>query len=442
MSPGKDVYPLPRIDASLDALAGSFWFSTLNLRSGYYQVPLNPRDAHKTAFVARSDYWQWKVLPMGLCNSASTFQRLMNLVLSGLTYKSCLVYLDDIIIMARSLEEHQSRLEEVFSRIIAAKLKLRPDKCSILRREVTFLGHVVSADGIAMDEKKLKAVRNWATPKNLKETRAYVGFCSYYRQYLKDFSALASPLHALTRKNARFEWTEECQRSFDELKKRLTAAPIVALPRDEGEYRFDTDASAWSMGAVLSQIQDGHERVISYGSRLFSRSELNYCTTRRELLAVVYFVKYFKQYLLGKKFLIRTDHAALQWLKRTPDPVGQQACWLEHQAPFEFDIIHWPGNKHSNAEGLSRIPCRQCGRQEDESEMVAPVTTVDEDVWMIKSMAAKQAEDMEIAEFRDLLSQFPDRRPSWAEIEGVYEFSKNLLDDVVRVLCDRQCAVP
>ena len=420
----KDVYPLPRIDASLDALAGSSWFSTLDLRSGYYQVPLNPRDAHKTAFVARSGYWQWKVLPMGLCNSASTFQRLMNLVLSGLTYKSCLVYLDDIIIMARSLEEHQGRLEEVFSRIRAAKLKLRPDKCSILRREVTFLGHVVSADGIAMDEKKLEAVRNWATPKNLKETRAYVGFCSYYRRYLKDFSALASPLHALTRKNARFEWTEECQRSFDELKKRLTAAPIVALPRDEGEYRLDTDASAWSMGAVLSQIQDGHERVISYGSRLFSRAELNYCTTRRELLAVVYFVKYFKQYLLGKKFLIRTDHAALQWLKRTPDPVGQQARWLEQLAPFEFDIVHRPGNKHSNADGLSRIPCRQCGRQEDESEMVAPVTTVDEDVWMTESMAEKQAEDMEIAEFRDLLFQFPDRRPSWAEIEGVYEFSK------------------
>ena len=138
--------------------------------------------------------------PMGLCNSASTFQRLMNLVLSGLTYKSCLVYLDDIIIMARSLEEHQVRLEEVFSRIRAAKLKLRPDKCSILRREVTFLGHVVSTDGIAMDERKLEVVRNWATPKNLKETRAYVGFCSYYRRYLKDFSALAAPLHALTRK--------------------------------------------------------------------------------------------------------------------------------------------------------------------------------------------------------------------------------------------------
>ena len=142
-------------------------------------------------------------------------------------------------------------------------MKLRPDKCSILRREVTFLGHVVSADGIAMDERKLEVVRNWATPKNLKETRAYVGFCSYYRRYLKDFSALAAPLHALTRKNAHFEWTEECQQSFDELKKRLTAAPIVALPRDEGDFRLDTDASGWSMGAVLSQIQDGHERVIA-----------------------------------------------------------------------------------------------------------------------------------------------------------------------------------
>ena len=136
--------------------------------------------------------------------------------------------------------------------------------------------------------------------------------------------------------------------------------------------------------------------------------ELNYCTTRRELLAVVYFVKYFKQYLLGRKFVIRTDHAALQWLKRTPDPVGQQARWLEQLAPFEFDIIHRPGNKHANADGLSRIPCRQCGRQEDGSEMVAPVTSNEEDAWLPESLAGNQAEDPEIAEFRDLLIQFPD----------------------------------
>ena len=156
--------------------------------------------------------FEFRVLPMGLCNSASTFQRLMNLVLSGLTYTSCLVYLDDIIVMSRTLEEHHTRLEEVFRRIRGAKLKLRPDKCVLLQKEATFLGHVVSAKGIKLDPKKLKAVKNWEAPRNLKEVRAYVGFISYYRRYIKDFSVTARALHALTRKNVRFEWTQGVSR--------------------------------------------------------------------------------------------------------------------------------------------------------------------------------------------------------------------------------------
>ena len=325
---------------------------------------------------------------MGLCNSASTFQRLMNMVLAGLTYTSCLVYLDDIIVMTRTLEEHQQRLEEVFRRIRAAKLKLRPEKCVILQREVTFLGHVVSGNGIAMNEKKLAVVRDWETPRCLKDVRAHVGFCAYYRRYLKDFSSVAKLLHALTRKNAKFEWTEECQGAFDELIRRLFAAPVVSLLRNEGEYRLDTDASMWSIGEVLSQVQDNQEEVIAYGSRLYSKAEAHYCTTRRELLAVVYFVKYFKQYLLGRKFLIRTDHSALQWLRKTPDPVGQQARWLEQLAPFDFEIIHRPGIRHADADGVSRIPCRQCGKAEEDSEveLVAPVSELEPDVWLKKTL--------------------------------------------------------
>ena len=313
---------------------------------------------------------------MGLCNSASTFQRLMNMVLAGLTYTSCLVYLDDIIIMASPLEEHQARLEEVFRRIRTAKLKLRPDKCTILQKEVVFLGHVVSAAGIMVDERKMAVVREWERPRNLKEVRSYIGFCAYYKRYIKDFSSIARPLHALSKKNARFEWTTECQEAFDELRRRLTTAPVVSLPRDEGEYRLDTDASNWAIGAVLSQVQDGEEKVIAYGSRLYSKAEAQYCTTRKELFAVVFFTKYYKQYLLRRKFLIRTDHTALQWLRRTPDPVGQQARWLEQLATFEFDIIHRPGIKHANADGVSRIPCKQCGKvgTDEDVDLVAPVT--------------------------------------------------------------------
>ena len=423
-----DIFPLPRIDSSLDALAGSSWFSTLDLRSGYYQVPLNPRDAHKTAFISRSGSWQWRVLPMGLCNSASTFQRLMNMVLAGLTYTSCLVYLDDIIIMASTLEEHQARLEEVFRRIRTAKLKLRPDKCTILQKEVVFLGHVVSAAGIKVDERKMAVVREWERPRNLKEVRSYIGFCAYYKRYIKDFSSIARPLHALSKKNARFEWTTECQEAFEELRRKLTTAPVVSLPRDEGEYRLDTDASNWAIGAVLSQVQDGEEKVIAYGSRLYSKAETQYCTTRKELLAVVFFTKYYKQYLLGRKFLIRTDHAALQWLRRTPDPVGQQARWLEQLATFEFDIIHRPGIKHANADGVSRLPCRQCGKSgtDEEVDLVAPVTIEESELWTPAFLKEEQSKDPEVSEFRDLMLQFPDRKPFWSELEGLLESTKIL----------------
>ena len=424
----KEIYPIPRIDASLDALAGASWFSTLDLRSGYYQVPLSEKDAHKTSFISRSGCYKWKVLPMGLCNSASTFQRLMNMVLSGLTYSSCLVYLDDIIVMAPSIEEHNRRLAEVFSRIWAAKLKLRPDKCTILQREVTFLGHVVSGNGITMDPRKLEIVRSWPTPRNLKETRAYIGLCAYYRKMIKGFSEIARPLHMLTHKNVRFEWTEQCQVAFDELKRRLTSAPIVSLPRDEGEFRLDTDARGWAIGAVLSQIQDGQERVISYGSRLYSKAEEHWCTTRKELLAVVYFVKYFKQYLLGRHFVIRTDHATLQWLLRTPEPIGQQSRWVEQLASFSFDIVHRPGVRHQNADGISRIPCRQCGRTDDGSfmERVAPVIEEVQDDWSPETMKLKQLQDPEISEFRQLLLNNPDHKPKWSELEGVTEYSKIL----------------
>ena len=190
----------------------------------------------------------------------------------------------------------------------------------------------------------------------------FVGLCAYYRRYVKDFSTIARPLHALTHNGVRFEWTPVCQEAFEILKEKLTTAPIIALPHEEGEFRLDTDASDWAIGAVLSQSQDGCERVIAYGSRLLSIAEVHYCTTRKELLAIVYFVKYFKQYLLGRKFLIRSDHAALQWLRRTPNPVGQQARWLEQLAPFDFEIQHRPGTRHGNADGLNRNPCRQCGK--------------------------------------------------------------------------------
>ena len=358
----KDVYPLPRIDSCLDALAGARWFSTFDLRAGYHQVGLHPRDAHKTTFITRRGSFQFDVLPFGLCNAPATFERLMDLVMSGLNYESLLVYLDDIIVFSETLEVHLVRLELVFFRLEAAGLKLKASKCHIMQQEVLFLGHVVTPQGIATDPDKIKLVTEWPTPRNLREVRSFVGLCSYYRRYVKDFARVAEPLHGLTRKNVRFQWTPACEAAFVKLKLCLTTAPVLALPTDDDQYLLDTDASDVGLGAVLSKLTDEGEKPVAYGSRLCSGAERNYNVTRRELLAVIFGLKTFRQYLLGRHFVIRTDHAALQWLKKTPSPIGQQARWVEQIEEFDYTIQHRPGAQHSNADAMSRRPPRSTNR--------------------------------------------------------------------------------
>ena len=356
----KDAYPLPRIDDCLDTLGGSTWFSTMDLRSGYHQVALDSRDAEKTTFVTRRGTFAFNVMPFGLCNAPATFQRLMDCTMAGLNYEICLLYLDDIIVFSRDLDTHINRLDMVLDRLKQANLKLKPSKCCLLQRKVEFLGYKVSAGGIETDTRKVEAVVNWPTPSKLKEVRGFLGLCSYYRRFVEKFSEIAAPMHALQKKGAPFIWSDDCQKSFQMLKEKLTEAPILTLPRDQGMFILDTDASNHGIGAVLSQIQDGEERVVSYASRLYSNAEQRYCVTRKELLAAVFFMKYFRQYLLGRHFLLRTDHAALKWLRRTPEPIGQQSRWLKILEEFDFAIEHRPGAKHANADALSRRPCRQC----------------------------------------------------------------------------------
>ena len=274
----------------------------------------------------------------------------------GLTYECCLVYHDDIIAFSRDFDGHVDRLREVFELLRVAGLKLNPKKCFLFQRRVEFLDHVLFKDGIEVQAEKVETVCNWPTPQRLTELRSFFGLCSYYRRFIPGFADIAAPLHVLKRKNVRFEWTEEQEDAFNELKTRLTTAPVLGMPRDEGVFYLDTDASDVGLGSVLSQELDGSEVVIAYASRALSRPERNYDVTRRELLAVVYGLRTYKQYLLGWQFVARTDHAALQWLRRSPEPMGQQARWLAFMEQFQFDVVHRAGSRYGNADGLSRRP--------------------------------------------------------------------------------------
>jgi transposase InsO family protein len=319
---------------------------------------------------------------------------MMSLVLKGLNFAICLIYLDDIIVFASDIETHLDRLEQVLIRLEGVNLKLKPSKCHLLQREVMFLGHLVSRHGLGTDPAKISAVQNWPTPTKLKEVRAFLGLCSYYRKFVPDFAQIGRPLHGLTKKETPFHWTEDCVTAFETMKDRLTQAPILALPTDDDTYVLDTDASGHSIGAVLSQIQDGVEKVICYGSRVCSLAEQNYDVTRRELLAIVHFLKTYRSYLLGRRFLLRTDHSALQWLQKTPTPIGQQARWLNVISEFDFEVKHRAGTAHLNADALSRRPHAiqviKC-----DTTMTGKTVELPAD-WSRATIAAEQRDDIDL----------------------------------------------
>lgn len=390
----KDAYPITRIDDNLDALSGADWFTSLDLDMAYHQVPMEDGDKEKTAFATpRGGLYHYVTMPFGLCNSPGTFQRVMEKVLAGLQWQVAVLYLDDIIVYGRTFEEHFTNLETVLERINNAGLKLKPTKCHFLRKETKFLGHIVSKQGVRTDPDKTSAVENMPTPKSLRDVRSFLGLTSYYRKFIKDYATTAQPLFDLTKKDTKFCWTADTEKAFHELKKKLTGSEVLAYPDINGtEFILDTDASHYAIGGVLSQVQNGKERVISYGSRSLTRAERNYCVTRKEMLAVVYFTKHFKHYLIGKPCIVRTDHGSLTWLQRFKEPDGQIHRWLQQLSQFDMKIMHRPGRKHGNADALSRLcntdqgTCKQCNMpwdfvyqepntQEQDDQMVNPKQT-------------------------------------------------------------------
>ena len=258
----KDAHPLPRIDDLLDTLHGAKWFSTLDLKSGYWQVLITEQDKAKTAFRKSSgQLFEFNQVPFGLCNALATFPRLMDRVLAGLHWETCLFYLDDIIVFSSTWEEFLARLRQVFERLRHTNLKLGADKCTFAAKEVNYLGHRVTEEGLLPDSSLLAAIRE-----------------------------IADPLHALTRKDAVFHWSEDCQTAFDRLKTLLTTSPITAFPDFSQAFRLYTDASTSGLGVILAQVRDGKERIICCASRALNQAEKSYPATKQECLAIVWAV--------------------------------------------------------------------------------------------------------------------------------------------------------
>ena len=351
----KDAFPLPRIEECLDTLNGSMYYNTLDMASGYWQINIAPQDRHKTAFVTRHGLFEHVRMGFGLCNAPATFQRAINLVLHGLLWKSVLAYLDDLIVLGKTFEESLHNLEEVFCRLRKYNLKLKPRKCSLFHTTVEFLGRQVTHKGTQITETKLKLVKDWPPPKTRKDMQAYLGFMNYHREFISKFADLAEPLYVMLRKKAVFKWETEHQAAFESLKRQAAQDIVLAFPNNEDPFILDTDASDCAVAGVLIQCQAGVESPVAFASKSLKPEQRRYCTTRKELLAVVTFTRQFRHYLLGRPFLIRTDHHSLIWLTRFKNPVGQLARWIEELGQYDFSIIHRRGRLHGNADGLTRM---------------------------------------------------------------------------------------
>ena len=351
----KDNYPLPRIDDLLDRLQGSKVFSVMDLKSGYHQVRVNPRDAHKTAFVCCEGLFEYDRMPMGLATSPPVFQRLLEIVFADMRGKGLLLYIDDIILYTKDECEHEVLLGKVLERLREAGLSLKPSKCHFFRVNVEYLGHEISAKGIYPNRGNIKKVLTYPTPTTLKQLRRFVGMATYYRRFIRNFSQYSKPLTELTKKSRGFSWTPAEQKAFDILKGKLIKAPILAYPRSDCLYILYTDASNHCIGAVLSQIQDETEKVIAYGSRMLTSAEEGYSTTEKECLGVVHFVREYRHYLLGRRFTIVSDHRPLVWLKNMREPTGRLGRWALKLSEFDYEIKYRAGRKNENADALSRL---------------------------------------------------------------------------------------
>ncbi|PIO32203.1 hypothetical protein AB205_0160660 [Aquarana catesbeiana] len=388
-----DQYTTCCIEDALQSLSGVKWFSVLDLKSGYYQIPMGPEDKEKTAFITPVGFYEFNRMPQGLSGAPATFQQLMEKTVGDMNLIEVLVYLDDIIVFGRTVEEHEERLEKVLKRLHEEGLKLSMEKCQFYQSSVNYLVHIVSEEGIATDPEKLEAVTSWPRPMNVTELRSFLGFCSYYRRFVEGFAKIAHPLTELLKNQEETDvdsekpgkqkegprkkkesilnqWTQECEETFSQLKKSFTTAPVLAYADPTKPYELHVDASRDGLGGVLYQDHNGHLRPVAYVSRSLSPAEKNYPTHKLEFLALKWVVvDKLRDYLYGAEFVVKTDNNPLTYLFTTAklDATGHR--WLAALSTFSFSLKYRPGTGNRDADALSRRPHSPLSSQEDWTQL-------------------------------------------------------------------------
>ncbi|GAU47013.1 hypothetical protein TSUD_403230 [Trifolium subterraneum] len=362
----KNKYPLPRIDDLMDQLVEACMFSKIDLRSGYHQIRVMTEDVPKTAFKTRYGHYEYTVMPFGVTNAPRVFMEYMNRIFHSFLDKFVVVLIDDILVYSKSEEEHKEHLRIVLQVLKEKKLYAKLSKCEFWLKEVSFLGHIISSGSIAVDPVMVDTVMKWGTPESVSEIRSFLGLDGYYRRFIEGFSKMALPLTSLTRKDKAFVWDEKCEKSFQELKKKLTTAPVLVLPDAKESFVVYCDASKLGLCGVL--MQKG--KVVAYASRQLKVHEKNYPTHDLELAAVVFALKVWRHYLFGSRFEVFSDHKSLRYLFDQKELNMRQRRWLEFLKDYDFELSYHPGNANVVTDALSRKSLHMSSLMAKELELI------------------------------------------------------------------------
>ncbi|KAL8583208.1 hypothetical protein ACOMHN_053721 [Nucella lapillus] len=352
-----DAEPLPDMDGIFAKLGKAQYFRKIDLTKGFWQIPMKEKDRFKTAFSTPDGQFQWKKMPFGMKNASAVFSRMMHKLLGPLKRDDIHNFMDDILVATETWETHLEALRAIFQRLCETRLTAKPSKCCLAFKELSFLGHQIGHGKMWPEEDKVEKLKKAEKPKSKKQVRAFLGLVGYYRKLVLNFAEIARPLTDLTKKGKfdKVEWTEECEKSFVELKEKLTSKPIVVLPDKEKQYVLRTDASDSGLGAVLLQETEGDLQPVAYASKKLSAAEKNYSTIKKECLGIVWVIKKFEAYLYGTIFVLETDHRPLQYLRKNKTDNGRLVCWALQLQQYTFTLRIIPGVDNVGADYMSRL---------------------------------------------------------------------------------------